>query len=322
MYLEAKKTMKVLGIGESIIDIVHVVENNTVIPVAKPGMTLHSEQHVGGPVVSALIVLSRMGIECTMVTSLGRDVEAKIIKKTLKHEKIKLLHKIQKKTKVNTILVDSQTGKRNKLRGDTVHISIKNLNRAFIRQFDVIIMDRHEKQAFYEVLKYKKPSAKIVIDPSTEVSTFTMDMIKHADYPIIPIESLLKVCTGDILTCIKKLYTLTNKPITVTASELGSLVYDGSKLEHIQPYDVRVVDDLGAGDVYRGAFTYGITQGWDISRCSLFGNYVASLQCTKLGNVTAIPTKQEMQLFDTIETKKEIALPRVHDYFSELYQSI
>ncbi len=314
--------MKILGIGESIIDIVHLVDDNTVIPTAKQGAVLHPEQHVGGPVLSALIVLSRMGIDCTMVTSLGRDDEAKIIKKTLKHEKIKLLHKIQKKTKINTILVDKKTGKRNKLRGDTVHISIKNLNRAFIRQFDVIIMDRHEKQAFYEVLKYKKPSAKIVIDPSTEVSTFTMDMIKFADYPIIPIESLIKICSGDILTCIKKLYTMTNKPLTITASELGSLIYDGQNLQHIQPYDIKVVDDLGAGDVYRGAFTYGITQGWSIDKCSSFGNYVASLQCTKLGNVTAIPTKQEMQLFDTIETKKEIALPTVHDYFSELYQTV
>ncbi len=310
--------MKVLGIGESIIDIVHLVENNSVVPTSSRG----AERHVGGPVLSALIVLSRMGIDCTLLTSLGRDPEAKIIKKTLKHEKVKLLHKIQRKTKVNTILVDNRTGKRNKLRGDEVHIAIKDLKRSFIRQFDVIIMDRHEKEAFYEVLKLKRPSTKIVIDPSIEVSAFTMDMIKFADYPIIPVESLVKINPGNILTSIKQLYSLINKPLTITASEFGSLIYDGKTLQHIQPYDVTVLDDLGAGDVYRGAFTYGVTQGWDIHQCASFGNYVASLQCTKLGNVAAIPAKQEMDLFGKIDTVRHVSLPAIHNYFLNLYQTL
>jgi sugar/nucleoside kinase (ribokinase family) len=290
--------MKVLGIGESIIDIVHTVEDNNIVPASSRG----AKQHVGGPVLSALIVLSRLGVDTTLVTSLGRDAEAKIVKKVLKHEKVKLLYKIQHKTKVNTILVDKHTGKRNKLRGETVHIDIKNLSRNFIRQFDVIIMDRHEKTAFYAVLKMKKPSTKIVIDPSVEVSTFTMDMMKHADYPIIPIESLFKICSGNSMACLTKLYSLIKKPITITASEFGSLIYDGVRLQHVLPYDIKVVDDLGAGDVYRGAFTYGITQHWDLSQCALFGNYVAALQCTKPGNVAAIPTKEEMTLFMILKT--------------------
>ena len=145
--------MKVLGIGESIIDNVFKVDRLDcgLPPIQKP------EKHIGGPVLSALIVLSRLGIDCTMLTTLGRDTEAKIIKKTLKHEHLKLLHKIQKRTKINNILVSSQTGQRVKMRGETIHPDIKNLNRNFIRTFDFIIIDRHEKTAFFEILEKKKP---------------------------------------------------------------------------------------------------------------------------------------------------------------------
>jgi sugar/nucleoside kinase (ribokinase family) len=306
--------MKILGIGESIIDKVHLVDSMKGGK-NQPGI---GETHVVGPVLSALIVLSRMGVACTLVTSLGRDEEAKIIKKVLKHEKIKLLHKIQKTTKVNTILVDKKTGKRTKLRGDTVHPDIKNLHRTFIRQFDLIIMDRHEKTAFYEVLALKKPSAKIIIDPSTEVSPFTLDMIKYADYPIIPIESLVKLCGGNIMTCLKKMYEIARKPLTITAGDLGSLIYDGKNIDHIPPYEIKKVDDLGAGDVYRGAFAYGITQNWSLKQSATFGNFVAALQCTKLGNVAAIPTKDAMQVFNAIKVNQKITLPKIQEYFATI----
>src|SRR5258708_688615 len=159
--------MKVLGIGESVVDNAHTKNSNTV------------EKHVGGPSLIALIALSRLGIDCTLLTTLGRDEEAKIIKKTLRHEKVKFLAKLQKKTKVNTYIIDPKDGSREKIRGDVLHPDIKHLDRSFLRQFDLIIIDRHERTAFYEILDKKKTTAKIIIDPSTEISPFTLDMIRY-----------------------------------------------------------------------------------------------------------------------------------------------
>lgn len=303
--------MKVLGIGESIIDKVLVVDN------LKDKRVLKSETHVGGPVLSALIVLSRLSIDCTMITSLGRDHEAKIIKKTLKHEGVKLLHKLQKKTKVNTVIVPTDTGQREKVRGLTIHPDIKNLDRKFVRQFDLIIIDRHEKTAFYEILKKKKPNAKIIIDPSTEVSQFTLDMMNYSDYPILPIESLTKIDTKDLLTSLKKLHDTVRKELIITAGSLGSILYDGETLLHIPAYDVSAIDTLGAGDVFRGAFTYGVILGWDVIKCATFGNFVGGLQCTKLGNVAAIPSKAEMEIFPLIYKRNEVNLPAINDCFSK-----
>lgn len=307
--------MKILGIGETIIDSVYLIDeiNNPKLVGENPA------RHIGGPVPVALIVLSRLGIDCTLVTSLGHDDNANIIRKTFKKEKIKLLHKLQKKTKTNIILVNKITGERKKLRGATIHPDIKNLNRKFIRQFDVIIIDRHEKTAFYEIINKKRPETKVIIDPSIEISQFTLDMIKLADYPILPIESLTKVGVKNIKASLNKLYILTKKNLIVTAGDKGSIIYDGERLELISAYDIDAIDATGAGDVYRGAFAYGVINNWDIVKSVSFANFVSGLQCMKVGNLAAIPTNKEMKVFEMIYKKHQTNISVIKNYFQTLF---
>jgi sugar/nucleoside kinase (ribokinase family) len=295
--------MKVLGIGESVIDMTYVFENGIpadLIPDTK------SEKHVGGPVLSAMILLSRLGVDCTFVSTIGRDDNAIIIKKLLKHESIQLIPKYQRRTKVNKILVDARNGSRKKVRGNITHPDIKHLDRKFIQQFDLIIFDRHEHTAFYEVIDKKRKDTKIIIDPSTEVSQFTIDMVKYADYPIIPIDSLKKINTQNNLdACLKKLYELCGKTIIITAGELGSLLYSGTEVEIIPAISVQAVDVNGAGDIFRGGFAYGVIQGLSVAESAAFGNLVASLKCLKKGNAAAIPTVKEIKQFKKKLTEKK-----------------
>ena len=307
--------MKVLGIGESVIDQTYLFQKG--IPADGIANQL-PQKHVGGPVLTAMILLARLGVECTFITTLGRDENAEIIKKLLKHEKVSLLPKYQQHTKVNSILVDLQTGYRKKLRGDTVHQPLHGLDKQFLRQFDSVIFDRHETTAFYETLVKRTKRTKIVIDPSLEVSNFTMDMVRYADYPIIPIEFVAKVGTN-LENGLKKLFAVCHKNIIVTAGELGSLAFDGNKMTVIPAKNVTAIDATGAGDIYRGGFTFGVLQGWDTHASATFGNLVAGLQCTKIGNAAAIPTNAEILLHACkIETKQSVTLPDMDAYFHKL----
>ncbi|MEC8332033.1 MAG: adenosine kinase, partial [Pseudomonadota bacterium] len=51
------------------------------------------------------------------------------------------------------------------------------------------------------------------------------------------------------------------KQFAVTTGADGSLLWDGEQLMNIAPRRVPVVDTNGAGDMYSGAFLYGITNG-------------------------------------------------------------
>lgn len=47
----------------------------------------------------------------------------------------------------------------------------------------------------------------------------------------------------------------------ITQGKNGAMIYDGDTFVDIEPYEVKAVDTNGAGDMYAGAFLYGITNG-------------------------------------------------------------
>jgi fructokinase len=57
------------------------------------------------------------------------------------------------------------------------------------------------------------------------------------------------------------------KPIArsfaITLGSQGALVFDGRMYHRIAPYPVRAIDTNGAGDMFAGAYLYGITHGYD-----------------------------------------------------------
>ena len=51
------------------------------------------------------------------------------------------------------------------------------------------------------------------------------------------------------------------KRFVITPGKNGAMIYDGDTFIDIEPYDVKAVDTNGAGDMFAGAFLYGITNG-------------------------------------------------------------
>ncbi len=298
--------MKVLGIGEVVLDKINVLSG-----FPKDGEKIQTKRSlcsIGGPTPTSLILLSRLGVDCTFICSIANDEAGKIIKKKLKKENVNLIIQKQKRTKTNTVIINSQTGSRTIIRDNFFHKPLENIPFKLINSSSLIFLDRHEPKAFAEIVSKKSPRTKIIIDPSTEVSPKTLQMIKDADYPIIPMETLEKVDPNkDLLTNLKLICQLAQKPIIITAGEKGSFVYDGKKTKFFPAYQIKVADTLGAGDIFRGAFSYAVLKKWSLSKSCLFANRVAALQCSKIGNGTAIPTKQEIVRFKKIAKLKNNA---------------
>lgn len=287
--------MKVLGIGESVIDTIISVDNlnskNFIENAA-------NRTGIGGLIPSALIVLSRLGVDCTFFTALGNDDEAKIIKNKLTKENIKLVDFKQKFTKKNIILVDPH-GKRKKIKGSIQDKKISKISKRQLKDYDFIIIDRHQKKAFYETIEKKELKSKIIIDTSTEISEFTMDMVKMSDYPIVPIEYITMISKENmdsIEETMKMLSKIAKKTIVVTAGKIGSYVVNNSVML-VEAFPSKVIDVTGAGDVYRGAFIFGLLNRWDLIKVAKFANYVSALQCERIGNVGAVPSKEELMRF-------------------------
>lgn len=300
--------MNVLGIGETVIDRVQIEQ------------TMQTKQHVGGTVAAALVVLVRLGIDCTLVTTIGKDRAGMTVRRALRKEGIRTVYRIAGRTKINTmVVVNHTTGERRKDRDGVEHEPITAIDPALIQGADLIILDRHEPLAFQEVLQHKRPETKLLIDPSTEVSDHTLAMMKHAECPIVPIETLAQLSSRNLLEALDILHTICSKPVVVTAGPLGSVLFSGDRVEVIAPLSVKSVDATGAGDVYRGAYGYGILQGWSERRAAQYANAVAAAQCTQVGNLTAIPEgAQLLQLARELGEPPALHLRAINEHFLQL----
>jgi sugar/nucleoside kinase (ribokinase family) len=302
--------VKILGIGQSVIDEISVVTAG--------GKIVPGDCDAGGPVLVALIMLAKLGGDCTFISTVGRDQAGRYIQDLLADHGITLHERTHAQTRVNTILVDELTGQREKTQSTLTHPSIAGLEPAFLRSFDMIIMDRHEPEAFQEVIRHKRPDAQLVTDPSTELSQHTLDMLRKADRPVATIGMLARLGSDTITEAARTLHEICGKPLVVTLGEFGSLTYDGNAVRIIPAFDVNVVNDLGAGDVYRGAFAYGQMLGWSLDQCIRYGSAAAALQCTKMGNAASVPSGHDIKAVITRGSYRPLDMDRLESTFQAL----
>lgn len=73
------------------------------------------------------------------------------------------------------------------------------------------------------------------------------------------------------------------RTFVITLGGEGSIVFDGDRFSFISAYSVPVVDTVGAGDVFAGAFLYAITHGHDYFEAGNLASLAASKVVSKFG---------------------------------------
>lgn len=306
--------MNILGIGESVVDHITVVDTST----THSPRILDTRHDGGGPVLAAMILLARQRNECTFITSLGDDTQGTTIKRILDQENINLQVQQQKQTKRNDVIVNPLTGERDKIRGNVQQTPIQGIDQELIVAADIIVMDRHERLAFEEIIKHKRPETILITDPSTEVSDFTKKMVSESTVPIVPIEFIAGLQKhADLETSLNVMNSLCNKPFIVTLGDLGSMICDAGTLTLVPAFDVVPVDKTGAGDIYRGGFAQAQAQGLNLLDSANLSNLAAALQCTKHGNGAAVPTSKDLAYHAKLP-KKALSIEMVTQLFDEV----
>lgn len=69
----------------------------------------------------------------------------------------------------------------------------------------------------------------------------------------------------------------------ITQGKNGAMIYDGDTFIDIEPYDVKAIDTNGAGDMYAGAFLYGITNGFGFAGAGKLASLAGSRIVSQFG---------------------------------------
>jgi 5-dehydro-2-deoxygluconokinase len=87
--------------------------------------------------------------------------------------------------------------------------------------------------------------------------------------------------------------------VVVKRGERGCDVFPapGDEPIHGRPYEVKVLNVLGAGDGFMSGFLYGWVRGWDPHRTARFANAIGAIVVTRHGCAPAMPYYREVESF-------------------------
>jgi sulfofructose kinase len=83
----------------------------------------------------------------------------------------------------------------------------------------------------------------------------------------------------------------------VTCGGKGFYWFDGQTLHHTPTPRVKVIDTLGAGDTFHGAYALAIAEGQTPDDAAQFASATAALKCTRFGGREGIPKRAEVDAF-------------------------
>ena len=298
------ENVKVVGLGQACLDYLARAPNYPSEDNKMELMDIHIQ--CGGPASTALVTLSRLGIATSFLGSISDDYFGVEIADGLKKERVDT--SFLKITPGHTsqfafIVITKDTGKRTIFwhRGSVPHLKPEDVDLTLFPSAPLLHLDGLMTDASIEAAKQaKKREMKVVLDAGTMREGYR-ELLLHVDI-LIASEGFAEPLVGASAspeTSLKALRELCPGDVIITLGSKGSIGYDHGEIIFQKALSIKAVDTTGAGDVYHGAYIYGILQGWDMNECMRFATVASGLKCRVIGAQEGIPRLGEIKKFMT-----------------------
>jgi len=160
-----------------------------------------------------------------------------------------------------------------------------------------LLVDHHHIRAATEAANFAHRKGIPVVGDIERVQPGDWGFLAAVTHPIVP-RRFLRQLTGeeDIPAAVQQVQDRGVGLVIVTQGEEGVTAYAPDGELHQPAFDVEpVVDTTGAGDVFHGAFAYGLALGHDLRENLRFAAAAAALSCRGLGGRGALPTMAEVR---------------------------
>jgi len=250
---------------------------------------LSSHVSAGGQVASALVACAKWGLSARYVGKIGDDAAGEFQRQEMARAGIEAHFAVAKNCQSQSayILVDEETGERTVLwkRGSRLDLESADLDREWVIRARLLHVDGHSTAAATHAAQWAREAGIHVLADLDNLYPRAEELLVSVDYMISSREFPARL-TGErdlfaSLPAIARRFGC-----RVTAATLGSegvLAWDRAAFFYSPAFDVRAVDTTGAGDIFHGAFAYGLLQGWVLPRILEFGCAAAGLNCMALG---------------------------------------
>jgi sugar/nucleoside kinase (ribokinase family) len=329
------KKYDVYGIGNAIVDIVTEVDNDFFIKnnVEKGVMTLVDEKRQleliqaidmkkskmtgGGSAANTVVAVNQFGGKSFYTLLVARDDFGKFFLEDLKWNGVDANLKFEDCPPGHTgrcLVMTTPDANRtlNTFLGISSFLSTQQLDEQAIKNSAFLYLEGYlvtspkgldaMKQAKRIAEQNKVDVALTFSDPSM-VKYFSkqMEEIVGASVDLLfcnDEEALIFTGTSSINEARQELKKVA-KRFVITLGANGALIFDGDTFINIEPYRVEAVDTNGAGDMFSGAFLYGITHQHSFAEAGKLASLASSKVVTQFG--PRLETKQVQNVLNELK---------------------
>lgn len=291
--------MKILCIGNAAYDITFPLEH---FPKENNKYKVTEKIECGGGTCSnSAYLLAKWGLDVYFAGIIGNDLYGKRIYKEFKDIGVNtdyLQVDDNFNTTVSYIMVNKENGSRTIISSTVENYTMRDIDINI--NPDIILIDGREYNMSLKLLK-KYPEAISIIDASN-INDNVKKLCSLCDYVVCSknfMEEISNINLNNLnnldsaFTCLENMF---NKKIIVTLESVGCAYRNRDcKIEIISSLKMETKDTTGAGDIFHGAFTYGISKGWNLKKILKFSNVAGAMSVTKYGGRYSIFSLKEVE---------------------------
>ena len=305
--------MKILGIGNAIVDVICKVDENFLFNnnLTKSTMKLVDEAEFkkllsnlkieetvsGGSIANSIVGISQLGNKVGFIGKINDDELGVKYEEGLKKENVKYFYsKKKEKSPTGTCLIlitpDSERTMCTFL-GVAGKINTNDINDSAIKESDLIFLEGYlwdegdAKSAFDKALKLSKNSAMSLSDKfcvDRHKKNF-LDLVKNKlDITFANEEEIISLIDANNFYEVIEFAKKIKKLLVITRGEKGAISINGNEINEIGiEKNLKLVDLTGAGDLFAAGYLHGIINKLSSSDCLKKGTEMSSKIIQQIG---------------------------------------
>jgi len=294
-------TNQIIVVGSINID--HVVRT-TRLP--QPGETILGNDYrifFGGKGANQSIAAARCGASVSMIGKVGDDDSGRSARDNLERNGVAatgVRNESETPTGMAMILVEDSgqnmiavvSGANSRLKPDNIETASPMFQNAGLL---IVQLEIPLETVEAAILAARKAEAHVVLNPSPG-RPLPENLLTQTDSFILN-ETELVLITGenDLLKGVTQLVEKSGARVVVTLGAQGVVICAPDyPMQYIASHKVEVVDTVGAGDAFVGAYAAAVTEGKSFAQAAAWGNAAGALAVTKPGAQSALPIRGEV----------------------------
>lgn len=298
--------MKVVCVGHSTYDTTLPMENYPT-----ENIKYRIKKHIecgGGPASNGAYLLAKWGMDVTIASVIGKDYYGdRIIDDfvNIGANTEYLEQKVDHETSSSFIITNTSNGSRTII--TSKKDPVRKLSRNVTTPANLILIDGEHPETAHQVLDNNKDAISVL--DAGRLNDDTKALGKKVTYVVCSKDfaeefSNKKISDyedkSNLIEIYEELKAYFNTNIIITLEAAGSFTNIDGNYEIIPSIKVKALDSTGAGDIFHGAFTYFIGNGYPLRDAIKYASITGAISVTRIGSRYSIPTLNEVLDNDTV----------------------